>query len=1564
MTEQPLFTLDWQPDEASSADVVDSSYISSSAPHAPQSTPSSHSIMQSPCSASPLVSPALTHPPNDHHLNELVPRGYQIELYERACRENIIAYVETGSGKTLVAALLIKKILTDLDALPPLHNDQNVDPSNNQHVNIPTPPKLPGPFEKSLQPAAPNQKIAVFLVHRVPLVPQQAKVIKEVLQSDGCVGMYYGEKNVDNWSSSKWARNLCTKKVLVMTAQIFLNLLRHGFIDMRNVAILILDEVHHATKSHPYRRLFLEFYHTIPKHESRPHVFGMTATPVKAKASAKSEQPCLKAFAALEATLDATVVTVSPESQSEVEVMVPKPEEFIITYQSKSTVEDTELETRDEFEASESAAEVIALMAASEANGESAKLPSHVQEGVLHFAEINLVRNLKKRLGLQAAIYFARQLCFLNKINAEQTVAKLVAESIESERKSGGLPSNVLSLLDVLFSEYRRSRSSSSSHSSSNHKNRNELFRCIVFVQERISALTLAWLINHVFGQLNCTELSARSIVGAQSAESHVRMSQSKQNSIIKDFRDGNFGILVATNVVEEGLDVPACRLVVAFDSVMSPTAYVQGRGRARKRGARYIVFLEEDSLQHYLALYYAREGAKLMKDVANGEGCPEAERELCRKKLFEESVMTERKLYSRTTRARVGATEAVNLLHRYCFMKSAELGDIPFQKPCYLPKESPEGCTAIVTMHPRIPIDSGICSVPQCNPAIAKRYAALDAYTKLYQIGEVDEYLLPKRPARSKRVLHVIKPRSDLGVRIQVQRREQKAHSEMQPKASKKDKRLRVCRIAHPGPLQVKLADVPSENLEPSLNPINGAGNDYGGLEKFESRRITIAEKASCSSLFMYSIRLDHDVKSSSWYRPEDDGTFGLLLREKVLIEDLSAIRCPFGQDLLTLSYEGSIPWTESYQKTGYKYCRYMQLCLRGRCPGSIAAQEIEQREYGSSISTGFLLLPLMKIYDSGSPIAYDIDWGSIQQLLSLDWRSGNRAIAQELQRALVCSDHENCERVYLSSELDEQIKAKSSSRGYLNTAYRSFKQYFAEKHSTPLEDENQSMLATCNPLDMFSRTSVSTFMLPPETCRLIPLSPMACYIASVLPTWQTFLALRNCWRRNRIESNPIEFLAFARALQPNVNNVSKGCVDLSYERLEFLGDAVLKVINSMVSFVQTPEESEGRLSDSRDREVCNKNLADYAIESKIQDCVAFSGVSQKAKAWPWFWGAQQNKCVEISEKVLADCVESIIGVQYLHGGIELATEFLDLLTLTKGACEVLGIVKGGKKRENGRINVHLPVMGTGDKRYESAFVKEVEEIIGYQFVNKNHLVVALTHGSYLNGRITSYQRYEYLGDAIVGFLLLSHFFDKYPKLSPGELTSLRGPALSNDLFARVIVSWGIHKRFWFECPPLVTEIRKFEELVANEDDEEDVCKTITVPKVLGDLLESIIGAVVVDKGMRFDGVKEIVLRLMESELERFANPDKFKHNPVSEMVRMVQKLYNTHPTYHYLDGARDVVKICSIEVDKREIGRGTGPTRRVAKHKAAIEGLKVLGEEEGNGDGEREELPCETSK
>jgi len=93
----------------------------------------------------------------------------------------------------------------------------------------------------------------IFLANTVPLVLQQAEYLKERLP-DGIVSYFIGDMNVDFWSNENWRKAITECHVMVMTSQIFLDILnRH--IRFEDVALLILDECHHAGKKHPMNQV-------------------------------------------------------------------------------------------------------------------------------------------------------------------------------------------------------------------------------------------------------------------------------------------------------------------------------------------------------------------------------------------------------------------------------------------------------------------------------------------------------------------------------------------------------------------------------------------------------------------------------------------------------------------------------------------------------------------------------------------------------------------------------------------------------------------------------------------------------------------------------------------------------------------------------------------------------------------------------------------------------------------------------------------------------------------------------------------------------------------------------------------------------------------------------------------------------------------------------------------------------------------------------------------------------------------------------------------------------------
>ena len=68
-------------------------------------------------------------------------------------------------------------------------------------------------------------------------------------------------------------------------------------------------------------------------------------------------------------------------------------------------------------------------------------------------------------------------------------------------------------------------------------------------------------------------------------------MSINNQKHAIKKFRSGSFNLLVATDIAQEGLDIPECNYVIRYEFVSNEIGTVQSRGRARaEKGQTFLI--------------------------------------------------------------------------------------------------------------------------------------------------------------------------------------------------------------------------------------------------------------------------------------------------------------------------------------------------------------------------------------------------------------------------------------------------------------------------------------------------------------------------------------------------------------------------------------------------------------------------------------------------------------------------------------------------------------------------------------------------------------------------------------------------------------------------------------------------------------------------------------------------------------------------------------------------------------------------------------------------------------
>jgi superfamily II DNA/RNA helicase len=109
--------------------------------------------------------------------------------------------------------------------------------------------------------------------------------------------------------------------------------------------------------------------------------------------------------------------------------------------------------------------------------------------------------------------------------------------------------------------------------------------RVLIFTQYRDTA-------RHIVEVLSENGIKASRFVGQAKRQGDPGMKQDEQSSILDSFRNGDFDVLVATSIAEEGLDIPEVDLVIFYEPIPSEIRYIQRRGRTGRKSAGTVMIL------------------------------------------------------------------------------------------------------------------------------------------------------------------------------------------------------------------------------------------------------------------------------------------------------------------------------------------------------------------------------------------------------------------------------------------------------------------------------------------------------------------------------------------------------------------------------------------------------------------------------------------------------------------------------------------------------------------------------------------------------------------------------------------------------------------------------------------------------------------------------------------------------------------------------------------------------------------------------------------------------------
>ncbi|KAK8247243.1 hypothetical protein HDK90DRAFT_473913 [Phyllosticta capitalensis] len=233
----------------------------------------------------------------------------------------------------------------------------------------------------------------------------------------------------------------------------------------------------------------------------------------------------------------------------------------------------------------------------------------------------------------------------------------------------------------------------------------------------------------------------------------------------------------------------------------------------------------------------------------------------------------------------------------------------------------------------------------------------------------------------------------------------------------------------------------------------------------------------------------------------------------------------------------------------------------------------------------------------------------------------------------------------------------------------------------------------------------------------------------------------------------------------------------DLDYQRLEFLGDTILKFItcvNLMADHLKWPESF---LTKRKDGLVSNRVLTKASLNAGLDRFLNLHPFVQEKK-----WRLQSaSEILEESEltmrkassKTIADVVESLIGAAFIEGGIPKALRCIQTLLP----------INPWKSIDEQRLTLASYYTSQAELLAKPIHLEPLEELLGYKFRNRLILLEAMTHASCTNfrgGATGSYERLEFLGDSVLDLIVGRRIFAHGQELSPGTMHELKTTAVS----------------------------------------------------------------------------------------------------------------------------------------------------------------------------------------
>jgi len=982
----------------------------------------------------------------------------------------------------------------------------------------------------------------------------------------------------------------------------------------------------------------------------------------------------------------------------------------------------------------------------------------------------------------------------------------------------------------------------------------------------RVAVKSVALVRNpvQIFNSLSMTQKRFKESEKMQLCKNWIHK-ESNVRDVLNKLRRGDFNLMFATSVVEEGVDVQACSFVVVFDGLTSIKGYIQMKGRARKQDAKFFVFGDpHDDRRSKLDLCVAQKMERRIQNIIEqrmGIYAPTIQvfslydENNQSPALSKEIAAVEAGAY-KVGNATVDIQSAKSLLNRYFlsipldpFVRCKKESLLAYM-PCF------ETDRLILPIH--LPSDIRNVILPTKYRNLPRRekqkVLSLMACVRLQCYGLLNERLLPL--TRKDMQSHILKVATQKLEKIETTS-------------------LNLDDFYTGGRRHLMVYPLKQKNISLSNyhSKLNGKGHSLG--------LITTAPIKQIKPFPLYHAEFGEVINS---------------IQEPTYISCSSEEFAILQQIFLLLLNER---WCRRSRNTFY---------------------ETRKQDQYNAVTRPYLVGVLSS--------SDDLDWDFMKMLLNESKRSKEERT--RVTREISSSEGLSEPRIWRTwyNEFIQYVvfgpsgKLCGAAVPYEKEGVSTYCDYYEQTYSLDFSEDCPLFLAQrmwllpsglptkCTNVlptdlkdDCFSSVEIPQQAFFEDTLANAHIASLSVFLPQILFLFErqqkteAFIehcemhipTLGICFRK--MDFDRVALAITAKSCNPDEN----------YDKWEWIGDAVLKLLQTD-SLLKSPRFKhfvrflhEGDLSMLRSAMGTNERLKQICNHLCLEDFIMMTSLSRGK------WIPSPLKIIETTEskgkdtgvgrmKILADVIESILGVVYLEFGYHVTMKVGNELRVTLPWDENDVSVACGEHGEIENIGLlDIIEMCTGHKK---AF-------------NRPKLVdEAFTHPSAIDATVPSYQRLEWIGDAVLCLCAREWLYKNMGDVSLGDLVLMEGAIVSNETLGFVSMKYGLQQYLNHRDLSLPKRIESY-------------CWNVQEgcglwggdpPKPIADVVEAVLGAVHVDAD--FESGQAATLYMMSSVFSVFKQALTEKEGGIDAFLKIMK-----HPkkSLQEMTGQLLEVMVCS---------------------------------------------------